>query len=247
MCYVIWYQFIIRAEVRQNGCGIHLNTVRKGILMKSPFITILLLIFGVSSLYAEQTPVVLTDGENAITITLRNDMKHDVESFELSLDTEAAPQWMSAEPVTSSRELNQNETLDLKLDITISGGPYDETVSIPCIIHGADGFEQRFTISAVISAPQGFTTRLLPNTPNPFNPSTTIPFTLGERGHVTLQVYNTLGQHITTLADAVYSAGSHSVVWNGRNAEGMRVASGIYICRMETGTFVKSMKMLVFE
>jgi photosystem II stability/assembly factor-like uncharacterized protein len=64
--------------------------------------------------------------------------------------------------------------------------------------------------------------------PNPFNPSTTIRYTLGEPGEVSLRIYDLTGREVATLTSAVESAGEHQVSWN---AAGM--ASGVYLCRME--------------
>ena len=66
------------------------------------------------------------------------------------------------------------------------------------------------------------------NAPNPFNPSTTITYTLQEAGTVTVKVYNTQGRLIRTLADSYAPQGTHSVVWDGRNHAGEPVSSGMY-------------------
>ncbi len=70
------------------------------------------------------------------------------------------------------------------------------------------------------------------NYPNPFNPSTTIRFELPEEARVTLVVYDVLGREVARLADEVFPAGSYTRVWNGRNASGTPVGSGMYFCRM---------------
>jgi hypothetical protein len=67
--------------------------------------------------------------------------------------------------------------------------------------------------------------------PNPFNPSSTIPFALPEPGRVTVRVYNLRGQRIATLLDATLPAGAHSVLWRGQDAAGSAVASGVYVVR----------------
>jgi hypothetical protein len=73
---------------------------------------------------------------------------------------------------------------------------------------------------------------LLDNYPDPFNPSTTIRYSLGEEGHVTLTVYNMLGQAVKTLVDQFESAGSREVIWDGSNDLGQKVASGMYLYRI---------------
>lgn len=66
------------------------------------------------------------------------------------------------------------------------------------------------------------------NYPNPFNPSTRIDFSLPKEGFVTLTVYDVLGRTVSTLAEGVYAAGVHGVVWDA----GVAVSSGMYIIRM---------------
>ncbi|MEW6051843.1 MAG: S8 family serine peptidase [Candidatus Zixiibacteriota bacterium] len=78
--------------------------------------------------------------------------------------------------------------------------------------------------------------------PNPFNPSTEIGFELPTASHVRLEVFNVLGQHVATLVDGPMESGRHSVAWDGSNA-----ASGIYLYRFQTGSFVMSRKMLLVK
>ncbi|MBN2460819.1 MAG: C10 family peptidase, partial [Candidatus Cloacimonetes bacterium] len=72
-------------------------------------------------------------------------------------------------------------------------------------------------------------TGLLGNYPNPFNPETTIRFTLAENSRVILVVYNCKGQKVRTLIDGQRDSGSHSINWNGRDDSGRKVSSGVYL------------------
>ena len=83
---------------------------------------------------------------------------------------------------------------------------------------------------------------LLQNYPNPFNPATTIRYTLQEEGPVSLRVYDLLGREVAVLLDGRENAGAHSVVFDGRG-----LASGVYFYRLETGSFVKTMKLTVIR
>lgn len=87
---------------------------------------------------------------------------------------------------------------------------------------------------------------LMQNYPNPFNPVTTIKYQLPQATHVTVAVYNLLGQKIRTLVDAEQQAGVYAVQWDGRNDAGRPVASGSYLYRIEAGQFkaVKKMTLL---
>ncbi|MCH7549348.1 MAG: T9SS type A sorting domain-containing protein [Candidatus Krumholzibacteriota bacterium] len=87
------------------------------------------------------------------------------------------------------------------------------------------------------------------NYPNPFNPATTIQFSIAKRGHVTLRVYNVSGQLVRTLVDDDMAprAGSYAVEWDGRNDDGVRVASGIYFYRVTATGFVNTRKMVLLK
>jgi len=80
------------------------------------------------------------------------------------------------------------------------------------------------------------------NYPNPFNPATTMSYTLANPGHVSLYVYNSTGQKIATLVDTHMSAGEHSAKFDGRG-----LASGMYFYRFEAGGFEKSGKMILVK
>ena len=85
------------------------------------------------------------------------------------------------------------------------------------------------------------------NYPNPFNPTTTIHYSLPERSEVTLTLYNTLGQTVRTLVKSPREAGSHRVMWDGRDDLGRPVASGIYLYRFTAGDFVQVRKMILLK
>ncbi len=81
------------------------------------------------------------------------------------------------------------------------------------------------------------------NFPNPFNPTTTIGYAIPASGHVELAIYNTAGQKVRTLVSNEQSAGFYKMVWDGRNEMGESVASGVYIYRLNSGSFSKTAKM----
>ncbi|MCP4573953.1 MAG: T9SS type A sorting domain-containing protein [bacterium] len=81
------------------------------------------------------------------------------------------------------------------------------------------------------------------NHPNPFNPMTTISFSLPAPGQVKLLVYNLRGELVRTLANTNYEAGAHEIAWNGRNDAGAEVASGIYFARLASDHGILTRKM----
>ena len=83
--------------------------------------------------------------------------------------------------------------------------------------------------------------------PNPFNPTTAISFNLSSPQAVTLRIYNIMGQEVRRLIDGPMPAGQNTVIWDGRNAKGEYVSSGIYLCQMRTTERQKTLKMTVLR
>lgn len=85
------------------------------------------------------------------------------------------------------------------------------------------------------------------NYPNPFNPKTTIKYEIPQAGKVELTVYNIKGQEINTLIKEHKSAGNHQVVWNGKDSNGKKVASGTYLYRVKVGGKEITKKMVLIK
>lgn len=85
------------------------------------------------------------------------------------------------------------------------------------------------------------------NYPNPFNPTTQIEFDLPEAARVRLMIYNILGQQVIALVDKIQAAGTHSVIWDGKNAIGESVASGVYIYQLSTDKYHDAKKMVLLK
>ncbi len=97
-------------------------------------------------------------------------------------------------------------------------------------------------------APPVLANRLAQNYPNPFNPQTTIAFALKTRGRVRIDVYNVAGERVRTVLDETRAAGSYSDVrWDGRDAAGSPVASGVYFYRLVAGEFSQAKKMVLLK
>ncbi len=113
---------------------------------------------------------------------------------------------------------------------------------------GDDGPVSRRPLSEMItnvSTPDDIvptTVTLAQNYPNPFNPSTTIRFGLPARSHITLTVYNTLGQEVATLVQGEKEAGYHEVKFDGTG-----LSSGVYFYRMTAGDYVATKKLLILK
>jgi hypothetical protein len=92
-----------------------------------------------------------------------------------------------------------------------------------------------------ITLPEAF--GLSQNYPNPFNPETTIQFQLPEASHVVLKIFNLLGEEVRTLVNSQHQAGYHTIKWDGTDESGNSVSNGVYLYRIQAGSFSKIMKM----
>jgi len=85
------------------------------------------------------------------------------------------------------------------------------------------------------------------NYPNPFNPTTTISFSLANKGKVELTIYNVKGQKVKTLCKGAMEAGEHSMIWNGKDNSNNPVSSGIYFYKLKSAGNESTHKMLLMK
>jgi hypothetical protein len=85
------------------------------------------------------------------------------------------------------------------------------------------------------------------NYPNPFNPSTMIPYQVPEKARVSITVFDVLGRSVVTLVDEEKTQGRYLVEWRGENRSGNQVSTGVYFYRMKAGHFEASRKMLLLR
>jgi hypothetical protein len=90
-------------------------------------------------------------------------------------------------------------------------------------------------------------TQLHNNYPNPFNPETTISFSINTPGRVEIDIYNIRGEKVRTLVREDYPTGNHTVVWNGTDNQNRTVASGVYMYRMSTENYSTTKKMILMK
>jgi hypothetical protein len=96
--------------------------------------------------------------------------------------------------------------------------------------------------------PTFYRNSLSQNRPNPFNPTTTIEFSLKERANVQLKIYNVAGQLVRTLVNEARTPGEvHTATWDGRNDAGQSVSSGVYFYKLVAGSFVQTKKMVLLK
>jgi len=85
------------------------------------------------------------------------------------------------------------------------------------------------------------------NFPNPFNPSTTLRFSLSDEDYVRLTIHDVSGRVVRTLIDNTRTAGTHQVVWDGRDSRNTAVATGLYFVRVETSSDVQTQKIALIK
>jgi len=130
---------------------------------------------------------------------------------------------------------------DIDTDTEITSGP---------ISTGLPPFDISFSVTVqtgIDDAPLQQATRLGSNYPNPFNPTTTIPYELESEGRVRLAVFDVGGRHVRTLVDENQIAGPHEEFWNGTDALGRTVASGVYFVRLKAVGQQVTRKMVLLK
>ncbi|MCK5052190.1 MAG: T9SS type A sorting domain-containing protein [Candidatus Cloacimonetes bacterium] len=91
-------------------------------------------------------------------------------------------------------------------------------------------------------------TKLNSNYPNPFNPTTTISFSVAQTSSfVNVEIFNIKGQKVRQLVNEILPTGRHIAVWNGKDNNGKQAASGIYFYKMKSGDYQQSKKMLLLK
>jgi hypothetical protein len=102
-----------------------------------------------------------------------------------------------------------------------------------------DGFASKSDVPTVF--------RLVGNSPNPFNPLTKVAYHVPYESEVSIRIYDVAGREVRVLVDDVVDPGRYQAVWNGRDAAGEAVGSGVYFCVMETPDYRGSQKMLLLK
>jgi len=131
---------------------------------------------------------------------------------------------------------------DLKLDFSAMAASNTFADLLPFLQAATTGVEQGITVGEL---PKEFS--LQQNYPNPFNPTTRIVFQLPQSAHVSITIFNALGQRICQLADEQKGAGNFTVMWNGRDDNGNEVPAGMYLYQLQAGSFSAMKQMLLVK
>jgi len=210
----------------------------------------LFLLFFLTNAHAGELPVLtLDEGENTIALSIVNNWNNDLADVTVEVDRGKLPSWLSFQGTPQAVDVRSgakgNEKLYLNLDVI--DAPFGAEAQVPFTLIDVSGNIWNYTASVRVSAGTPLQYALHANYPNPFNPSTTIGYSLIDAQHTKLTVFNALGQTIRTIVNEPQTAGIHTVQWDGRNVLGEQVSSGVYFYRLETGTFVKTKRMMLIE
>ncbi len=135
--------------------------------------------------------------------------------------------------------------LVFKTSGTPSAADFQVSESVLVGVDGAVDMLARVEIGNLNPLPDQY--GLNQNVPNPFNPSTVVGYQLPEAGLVRLAIYNLLGQEVRVLVNETKEAGSFTATWDGADELGRRVASGVYLYRIQAGGFSASRRMLLLK
>ncbi len=187
----------------------------------------------------------LDNGANRLVLTPRNTTGTALNAVTVTVDASSLPKWLSVQCGADAADVpaNAKANLGLAVVLTVSGAPAEAKTTIPLTFRDAAGMVWTHSLPVTVAASKPTPDALTGNAPNPFNPSTTISFSLAERRETSLVVYDALGRTVRTLANGPLPAGKHTIRWDGRDDTGRMVSSGVYICRMRAGAFEKSIKM----
>ena len=137
------------------------------------------------------------------------------------------------------------------METGLSAGEYDYTVAAVYAFGTSDQCDPVSVMVEIVpnddfdKAP--VKTALTGNYPNPFNPETTIKYTLKNDSNVNITIYNIKGQKVKTLLNKFDTAGNHEIVWNGKSDTGHNVGTGVYFYKMTTGKYTKINKMTLLK
>ena len=238
-----WYQVNITTRDLTTGTVHHAP-------FESNFTTIGPVVF--HSLSFRNADDVLEPGASIrLYVTLKNNGKTlaatDLEAQLFCLE----PSWVNMITDTKTyRDIAPGETMQNSSSYQINIlDTYPGNTAIPMEIHVTSNDQlfwiDTFSIPVTVGVeteeemePKQFA--LYPNHPNPFNPSTTIRYSIPKSSQVILTIYDLIGREITTLVNEAQASGEYSVIWNGQDHP-----SGIYLCRLMAGNFTETRKLLL--
>ena len=207
----------------------------------------LLLSYAVS---ADELPTLrLNEGLNEISISIINNWERDISRLSLYVNSKKLPEWLSvldSEKAIDIRQGAQGQSM-LILKLFMKHAPFNGITEFPVILKDISGNRWSFQIKISTGSQLPKEYALYENYPNPFNPTTTIKYSIKENIWVKLIIYNVMGQVVRTLVDETKPSGVYMVKWDGHTDNSEKVSSGMYFYRLEAGHFVKTKRMTLVQ
>ena len=157
--------------------------------------------------------------------------------------------WLSVSPTSGTFEGNSTETIELSFDTA----DLEDNTTYICQLRVVDSREETL-IPVTLNVGEVSSPGMLPavtelkgNYPNPFNPETTIHYSLKEASPVSIKIYNIKGQCVRTLINAFEEAGYHTAIWQGKDDNNKSVTSGVYFYRLKSNGYTSTKKMLLLK
>ncbi len=182
---------------------------------------------------------------SGLQVTIRN-----LRTGESVVDTEGSGRFVK--PMIALRGGRYEEGDTLEVSAVDLSGTFGGLTPVRAVVGKEEIAAGRIDIGRQLLSAVPSKTALLPNYPNPFNPETWIPFDLADSSRVKITIYNSSGQTVRVLELGQLPAGSYrsrskAPHWDGRNALGEPVASGVYYVRIEAGSFTAFRRMVVLK
>ena len=161
------------------------------------------------------------------------------------------PQWIEISPMEGFVGVDESQQVLISVNsfgleegeystvlLLNSNDPETHSMSVPVDLVYVLGIEDK-------QFPNSYS--LYPAYPNPFNPITNIGYDIPKKGHVSVLIYDMLGNRVRTLANGIQEASNASIIWNGRDDGGELVSAGVYIYQIQSGTFSQTKKMVLLK
>jgi hypothetical protein len=203
-----------------------------------------------------RSPVFPLAGATGVVIKYDRWFNGDEDPFEVDVSNDGGSTWTNVETATAgdlawiSRRIDVDAIFGAADQVAVRFVARDAPLSGSTVEAGVDelrilanGIATAAPLAGVAAAPLA----LEQNRPNPFRPETEIAFTIPEAGDVSLAVYDVSGRAVRRLAQGRWPAGRHTATWDGKDADGRRVAAGLYFYRLVAGERALTRKMTVLQ
>ena len=203
--------------------------------------------------YANEIPsLVVEDGDNSVSFAVTNASAVPLRGLRATVAVEEVPSGIDVGRAEERLDIGfgSEPLYRITIPIRVEAGLPSTTFELPVQLTDEEGHTWGFRLLTSVGGTPLPTSYLLnQNAPNPFNPSTRIKYILaGEQLEQTrLEIYNGVGQKVRTLVDELQGAGSYSIVWDSRDAQGHKVSAGVFFYRLESGQFFQTKKMVLAQ